>query len=138
MVILTSPFAAAGWLILGASQNKVMLYFGQILTSIAVQLHYCCVFVYISETSHPDMRSLLVIIPAVFMGSGQLLVWTLMPFLYWRIMAYLLAIPCLLEALFLFLLPESPYWLVQNEQFTLAKKSLKYFRGNPVLQIFHK
>ena len=38
-------------------------------------------------------------------------------------------VPCCLVILTLFFLPETPYWLIENNQFEEAQKSLKFFRG---------
>ena len=38
-------------------------------------------------------------------------------------------IPCCVVILTLLFLPETPYWLIENNQFEEAKKSLKFFRG---------
>ena len=37
--------------------------------------------------------------------------------------------PCCVVILTLIFLPETPYWLIENNQFEEAKKSLKFFRG---------
>jgi MFS family permease len=68
-------------------------------------------------------------LPAFMIAFGQLLVWVLSYFLPWRSTAYLLIIPSILLTLFILLLPETPYWLIEQNNEIDAKKSLKFFRG---------
>ena len=84
---------------------------------------------YISETVHPNLRGSLATLPPFMLASGMLFVWIISYFFTWRITAHLLIIPPILSTFLLFLLPETPYWLVENDKSEAAKKSLKFFRG---------
>jgi MFS family permease len=84
---------------------------------------------YISETAHPTIRGSLVTLRALSMATGLLMTWTLGYFVTWRMIAYILTIPPILLFLFLLLLPETPYWLVEHDNVTEARKSLQFFRG---------
>ena len=128
-VLLFAPLVSVGWILIGAAQNRMMLFLGRFLISTAVQLHHNSVTVYISESSHPDMRSNLVILPALFLGIGTLLVWIITPLVSWRITAYLMAVPCIILAVMMYTLPESPYWLIEKEKNGMAEKALQYYRG---------
>ena len=67
--------------------------------------------------------------PAFFLAFGFLLVWTISYFFSWRMTAFLSTIPSMLQLLLMIPLPETPYWLIENEEFERAKKSMKFFRG---------
>ena len=67
--------------------------------------------------------------PAFFLAFGNLLVWTISYFFSWRMTAFLSTIPSILQVLLIMPLPETPYWLIENEELERAKKSLKFFRG---------
>ena len=84
---------------------------------------------YISETVHPSIRATLMTMPGFMIAAGMLLVWTLGYFLTWRIIAHLLVIPPILLILSILPLPETPYWLIENNQVIKARKSLQFFRG---------
>ena len=84
---------------------------------------------YISETVHPSLRATLMTMPGFMIAAGMLLVWTLGYFLTWRIIAHLLVIPPILLILSILPLPETPYWLIENNQVIKARKSLQFFRG---------
>ena len=79
--------------------------------------------------AHPDIRASLVILPSTFITIGALLVWIFGSFLSWRMTAYFMIVPSLVLVLLLSRLPETPYWLIQDENIGMARKSLQYFRG---------
>ena len=64
------------------------------------------------------------------MTFGQLISWILGYFLDWRTVAFVLMAPPLLLMLLFIPFPETPYWLVENNKFNMAKKSLEFYRGN--------
>ena len=64
------------------------------------------------------------------MTFGQLVAWILGYFLDWRTVAFVLMAPPLLLMLLFIPFPETPYWLVENNKFNMAKKSLEFYRGN--------
>jgi facilitated trehalose transporter len=59
----------------------------------------------------------------------MLTAWGLGYFLNWRISAYTLVIPPILLTFFAFILPETPYWLIEKGKIEEAKKSLQFVRG---------
>ena len=63
------------------------------------------------------------------MAFGMLTVWILAYFFTWRTTAFLVMIPMVVLFIGLIQLPESPYWLVEDDQYSLAQKSLEFFRG---------
>ena len=85
--------------------------------------------IYISETAHPKIRGSLVTLDAFALATGYLTTWILSYFLTWRMTAYLLAIPSMILILLLLPLPETPYWLIENNNCKKAKQSLQFFRG---------
>ena len=92
-------------------------------------LHSSAVMPYISETVHPTVRPSLMSLPGFMVAFGLLLVWTLGYFLTWRYTAYVLVICPILLTVLISILPETPYWLIEQNKDTEAKKSLKFFRG---------
>ena len=47
----------------------------------------------------------------------------------WRWTAFMLLVPAVIMTLLMILLPETPYWLIENNDYNGAKKSLRFFRG---------
>ena len=85
--------------------------------------------IYISETAHPKIRGSLVTFDAFALATGYLTTWILSYFLTWRTTAYFLTIPSMIMIMLLLPLPETPYWLIENNESKKAKQSLQFFRG---------
>ena len=85
--------------------------------------------IYISETAHPKIRGSLVTLDAFALATGYLVTWILSYFLTWRMTAYFLTIPSMILVMLLLPLPETPYWLIENNDSKKAKRSLQFFRG---------
>ena len=85
--------------------------------------------IYISETAHPKIRGSLVTFDAFALATGYLTTWILSYFFTWRMTAYFLTIPSMIMIMLLFPLPETPYWLIENNDSKKAKQSLQFFRG---------
>ena len=129
MVLIFLPFVLAGWLIIGFAQNGFMLFLGRTTTAVFTAFYTSSIGVFIAETAHPSIRERLVIIPAFFLGSGMLMVWMVGYFFDWRIVAFSASIPIILTLVFLAFSHETPFWLVENGQEGLARKSLEFYRG---------
>jgi facilitated trehalose transporter len=74
----------------------------------------CLSGVYISETAHPSLRGSLAVFQSLFISLGMLIVFGIGYFVDWRTLAWLCGIPGALCFAAMLLLPETPYWLVEN------------------------
>jgi MFS family permease len=72
--------------------------------------------VYISETSHKSRRNILGALSSTFMAIGYLLVYILGYLISWRTTAIIMTFLPAMTAALLLLLPESPYWLIENDR----------------------
>ena len=84
---------------------------------------------FVSEIAHPNKRATFITLPALLMASGMCMVWTFSFFATWRMTAFLAIVPPSLMTLLLISLPETPYWLIEDDQDAQAKKSLQFYRG---------
>ena len=57
------------------------------------------------------------------------MVWFFGYYVSWRITASIVTLPACLLFTLMYFLPETPYWLVENDQMDLAKNSLQFYRG---------
>ena len=55
------------------------------------------------------------------MAFGQLMVWFLGYYVGWKITSFLVSIPLTVFFTLMYFLPETPYWLVENDQIESAK-----------------
>ena len=78
----------------------------------------------------------MVVLVPFLMSLGNLYGWIIGYYQSWRYVAFCSIAPCVVIFITMLLLPETPYWLIENSQFDEAHKSLKFFRNsNENLQI---
>ncbi|GAB2267556.1 trans-aconitate methyltransferase 2 [Dionaea muscipula] len=136
MLIISSICYFASGLIMLWSPNVYILLLGRLLDGFGVGLSVTLVPLYISETAPSEIRGLLNTLPQ-FTGSGGMFLsycmvfgMSLMDQPSWRLMLGVLSLPSLVYlALTVFVLPESPRWLVSKGRMLEAKKVLQQLRG---------
>lgn len=94
---------------------------------------YCSSQVYIAETAEANLRGILIGAPFVSYSLGILIVYALGSSLHWRTVAWCGNILPSLAALALFLVPETPVWLVRHQNYQRAFEALQFLRGNDIL-----
>lgn len=136
MLIISSLFYFLSSLVMFWSPNVYILLFARLLDGLGIGLAVTLVPLYISEIAPPEIRGLLNTLPQ-FTGSAGMFLSYCMVFGMsltnspsWRLMLGVLSIPSLFYfALTIFLLPESPRWLVSKGRMLEAKKVLQALRG---------
>ncbi|KAI5402215.1 monosaccharide-sensing protein 2 [Lathyrus oleraceus] len=136
MLIISSLFYFLSSLVMFWSPNVYILLFARLLDGLGIGLAVTLVPLYISEIAPPEIRGLLNTLPQ-FTGSAGMFFSYCMVFGMsltnspsWRLMLGVLSIPSLFYfALTIFLLPESPRWLVSKGRMLEAKKVLQALRG---------
>ena len=78
--------------------------------------------IYISETVHPMIRGTLLVVPNLFFCVGTLFIWVISYFYSWRTTAYFATIPPALLCICMIFLPETPYWLIENNNIEAARE----------------
>ena len=69
------------------------------------------------------------ILTSFFMALGISFVWIIGYSLNWRMTAFILTVPPILMTIAIIFFPETPYWLIENNDYNGAKESLQFFRG---------
>ncbi|KAJ6813025.1 monosaccharide-sensing protein 2-like [Iris pallida] len=136
MLIISSILYFLSGLLMLWAPNVYMLLLARLIDGFGIGLAVTLVPVYISETAPADIRGLLNTLPQ-FSGSGGMFFSYCMVFSMslmeqpnWRLMLGVLSVPSLIFfALTVFLLPESPRWLVSKGRMIEAKKVLQRLRG---------
>ncbi|XP_011862528.1 PREDICTED: facilitated trehalose transporter Tret1-like [Vollenhovia emeryi] len=129
--LLSCVPAAISWTSLIFASSLVTIYAARAVAGIAAGLTTVGL-VYISELAHPQVRPMLLCLNSVFVSLGILIPCCLAVMLDWRKMAIIfLALECCIF-LILYLVPESPYWLVcfpsgmfNEERICRMKRSLR-------------
>ena len=83
--------------------------------------------IYVSEISHKTLRNTVGMLPSQFVATGFLMSYVLGYKCGWRITSLICSIISGLAALLaLFILPETPYWLVQHDRVKEAQEEEWY------------
>lgn len=140
-IVTTIPFLIS-WILIATSKNVETIYAARILAGMAAgkflyndkskfQLFLIAglttvALIYVSEISHPKIRPVLLCLNSVFVSFGILLTCILGMFFPWRTIAVIYGGLTVISGLLIFLLPESPRWLItfRSNDFERANKSL--------------
>lgn len=87
------------------------------------------VLTYVAEITTPEIRGLLAASASFCVILGVFSQFLMGLFIHWRIIAIASTIAPILAVIFLFIVPESPYWLIIKHREEDAKKSLMWLRG---------
>ncbi|KAG2305540.1 hypothetical protein Bca52824_034191 [Brassica carinata] len=135
-----------GWLCIAFAKNVLWLNFGRISSGIGIGLISYVVPVYIAEITPKHIRGTFTFFNQLLQNSGLALVFFWGNFISWRKMALLGALPCVIQGIGLFLVPESPRWLAKVGADEELENSLLRLRGREAdisreaseIQVFNK
>ncbi|KAI6677776.1 hypothetical protein NL676_038572 [Syzygium grande] len=130
-IVLAGAIFFAGALLMGFAPNYAFLMFGRFVTGIGVGYGLMIAPVYTAEVSPASSRGFLTSFPEVFINAGILLGYIsnyafsrLRLNLGWRMMLGVGAIPSVLLAFVIVVMPESPRWLIMQGRLGDAKHVL--------------
>ena len=129
-LIVSAPINIFGWTLLSVSVSVPMLMCSRIIQGIALAMSYQVMPVYIGETASDSVRGLFVSLSGAAYFFGRLLVLVLAYPLNWRYLAVVMVVVGVIQFALLFLIPESPRWLVQKRHTEKAIKSLFWLRAD--------
>ncbi|KAG5394544.1 hypothetical protein IGI04_024507 [Brassica rapa subsp. trilocularis] len=118
-----------GWLSIAFAKDVLWLDFGRISSGIGIGLISYVVPVYIAEITPKHVRGTFTFSNQLLQNAGVSMVYFCGNFLDWRMMALLGALPCGIQAIGLFFVPESPRWLAKVGTEKELENSLLRLRG---------
>nr|VDC92453.1 unnamed protein product [Brassica rapa] len=121
-----------GWLCIAFAKNVLWLHFGRISSGIGIGLISYVVPVYIAEITPKHVRGTFTFSNQLLQNAGLAMVYFLGNFISWRMMALLGALPCVIQGIGLFFIPESPRWLAKVGADKELENSLLRLRGKDV------
>jgi SP family galactose:H+ symporter-like MFS transporter len=134
VIIVTAILFAAGAIETALAPSITLLIAGRIIVGTAIGVASFTTPLYISEVAPVNIRGRLVSINQVALTSGivisYLVDYSLVAVQGWRWMFALATVPAIILAIGMFLLPESPRWLVSRNLIDSAQKVLIRIRGN--------
>ncbi|KAL0732523.1 hypothetical protein Bca4012_008732 [Brassica carinata] len=123
-------FCIAGWLAIAFAKDTIWLDAGRFSTGFAVGLFSYVIPVYIAEITPKHVRGAFVFANQLMQSCGVSLYYVIGNFVHWRNLALIGLIPCALQVVTLFFIPESPRLLGKWGREKECKASLQLLRGD--------
>ncbi|XP_062084661.1 sugar transporter ERD6-like 5 isoform X3 [Humulus lupulus] len=122
-------FCIVGWLFIVFAKVAWWLDLGRFLVGCGMGLLSYVVPVYIAEITPKNLRGGFTTVHQLMICCGVSLTYLIGAFVNWRILALLGTIPCLVQLLGLFFIPESPRWLAKIGRENECEAALQRLRG---------
>ncbi|XP_010464029.1 PREDICTED: sugar transporter ERD6-like 11 [Camelina sativa] len=122
-------FCIFGWLAIAFAKNVFWLDLGRISLGIGVGLISYVVPVYIAEITPKHVRGAFTASNQLLQNSGVSLIYFFGTVINWRVMAIIGALPCVLQVIGIYYIPESPRWLAKVGSSKEVESSLHRLRG---------
>ncbi|GAV63223.1 Sugar_tr domain-containing protein [Cephalotus follicularis] len=126
---LSELFHISGWLAIILSKSAWSLDIGRVLLGIGTGLVVYVVPVYIAEITPKNIRGGFTVVFQFTICCGISLAFFVGTVVSWRILAIIAAIPCLLQVVGLFFIPESPRWLAKTGRDKEVEATIRRLRG---------
>ncbi|VVA96536.1 unnamed protein product [Arabis nemorensis] len=122
-------FCIFGWLSIAFAKNVLWLDLGRISLGIGVGLISYLVPVYIAEITPKHVRGAFTASNQILSNSGISLIYFVGTIINWRVLAIIGSIPCFIQAIGIYFIPESPRWLAKIGSAKEVESSLHRLRG---------
>ncbi|XP_035549172.1 sugar transporter ERD6-like 5 isoform X2 [Juglans regia] len=126
---LSEILCLAGWLIIVFSKVNWCLDLGRLLVGCGMGLLSYVVPVYIAEITPKNLRGGFTTVHQLMICCGVSLTYLIGAFVNWRALALIGTIPCLVQLLGIFFIPESPRWLAKIGREKECETALQRLRG---------
>ncbi|KAL3282157.1 hypothetical protein HHI36_005352 [Cryptolaemus montrouzieri] len=128
MQLINIPFMAS-WLLFYFSTKIWHVFAALALSGLAGGLMEAPVLTYVAEVTQPHLRGVLSSTSSMSVISGSMIQFILSTFLKWRTVALCSAVVPIFSFCLLYVIPETPTWLVSKKRYKEAKESLAWLRG---------
>jgi len=133
-LILSSLPMCAGWMFIYFAINTWQIYTGRLLTGFASGMYSVLCPVYIGEIASPKNRGLLGTLFQVMIVLGILLMYSLGMRVHWGNLAFIaFLVPVCTILLAMFMLPDSPTWLVSDGRVEFATEVTIWLRDRDLV-----
>ncbi|KAL6493859.1 hypothetical protein OROGR_031768 [Orobanche gracilis] len=107
-------FNIVGWIAIAFAKNIWWLDIGRLSTGFGIGLLSYVVPVYIAEITPKNIRGAFTAANQLMICCGASVMYLVGNVISWRLLALIGIIPCLIQVLGLFVIPESPRWMVNS------------------------
>ncbi|KAJ9180190.1 hypothetical protein P3X46_008466 [Hevea brasiliensis] len=122
-------FCIIGWLAIAFSKASWWLNVGRLLVGYGMGLLSYVVPIYVAEITPKNLRGAFTTAHQLMICCGASITFLIGAFVSWRILAVIGTIPCLVQLLGLFFIPESPRWLAKIGRWKECEAALLRLRG---------
>ncbi|KMT13558.1 hypothetical protein BVRB_4g083330 [Beta vulgaris subsp. vulgaris] len=119
----------AGFLAIVFAKVAWLLDTARLLIGVGIGILSYVVPVYVAEITPKNLRGGFTAAHQLMICCGVSTMWLIGTIIHWRVLALIGAVPCILQFLGLFFIPESPRWLANNSRWEDCEDVLKYLRG---------
>ncbi|KAM0067492.1 putative major facilitator, sugar transporter, major facilitator superfamily [Helianthus debilis subsp. tardiflorus] len=126
---LSQMFCLLGWLAILYSQVSWLLDAGRLFIGYGIGVTSYVVPVYIAEITPKNLRGAFTNVNQLMIAIGISVMWLVGIIIPWRTLALIGTVPCVLQVLGLFFIPESPRWLAKNGRWKDSESALQKLRG---------
>lgn len=118
-----------GWVFFTFSANLTLILIGRFLTGFSIGLLGPTAPIYISEITDPSYRGLFLATIGAALSVGIMIPHALGVYLDWQIIAAICGVPPFISYVLTTFAPESPSWLLRQNEIEEAEKAFHWFRG---------
>ncbi|XP_052297907.1 sugar transporter ERD6-like 10 isoform X1 [Citrus sinensis] len=126
---LSELFCIVGWLAIAFSKDAWSLYLGRFSLGIGLAIIAYVVPIYVAEITPKNIRGAFTATNQFLIASGLSVMYLVGTVVSWRALALIAAVPCLLQVVGLFFIPESPRWLAKIGKEKELEATLQCLRG---------
>ncbi|CAF1938611.1 unnamed protein product [Brassica napus] len=126
---LADLFCITGWVAIALAKDIVLLDLGRFFVGIGVGLISYVVPVYVAEITPKHIRGAFTFSNQLLQNCGVAIAYYFGNFLSWRSLALIGIIPCGIQVIGLFFIPESPRWLAKKGRDEEVEVVLQRLRG---------
>ncbi|XP_010553745.1 PREDICTED: sugar transporter ERD6-like 17 [Tarenaya hassleriana] len=105
-------FFIIGWLAVASAKAVWILDLDRLCSGIAIGLLSFAIPVYVAEITPKNIRGGCIFANQLFQNCGMAVVYLIGNSVHWRTLALISVVPCFVQVLAMFFIPESPRWLV--------------------------
>ncbi|KAK9870531.1 hypothetical protein WA026_008095 [Henosepilachna vigintioctopunctata] len=128
MQLINIPFIAS-WLLYYFSSEIWHVFLALGITGLSGGLMEAPILTYVAEVAQPHLRGILSSTSSMSVIGGVMIQFILGTFLNWRSVALVSVFVPILSFNLIFLIPETPIWLLSKKRYAEAKESLAWLRG---------
>ncbi|KAI4372250.1 hypothetical protein MLD38_010504 [Melastoma candidum] len=126
---VSDAFCIVGWLAIFLAKDASWLDVGRFLVGCGIGILAYVVPIYIAEIMPKNIRGGFTSLNQLLLGLGKAAMFIVGSLVNWRILALTGIVPCLLQILGTFFIPESPRWLAKVGRENDFEASLRQLRG---------